>query len=315
VPTYNTKPEFFVEMVESVLAQAYQNWELVLVDDASPNANIRQMIEDHAAKDSRIKYKFLKKNHHIAGATNEGFKIVHGEFVSLLDHDDILWPNALYEIAKALNSQPNLDLIYSDEDKVSHNGQRHRDPFLKPDWNSDLLLSMNYITHFTTIRKKIIDKIGGESGEFNGAQDWELFLRATEATTGERIFHIPKILYSWRIHDESTAKSFSAKSYVIDSQSKLLKAALARRGYKESSYELFENSGIWTVKSKNQKLRHGKFDFDKIKGLALNSKEIHKNIGYNSLIQYNYSHAQYDIDGELFTPEEVYRKYWRTLLK
>jgi Glycosyltransferases, probably involved in cell wall biogenesis len=310
VPTYNTKKEFFIEMIESVFCQTYSNWELVIIDDASTDANVRDLIKHYAKRDHRIRFQFQKKNLHISGATNEGFELATGEFVSLLDHDDILWPNALYEIVKALNENRNIDLIYTDEDKLSYDGIRHQDPFLKPDWNSELLLSINYITHFTTIRKKIIDKIGGEDSKYNGAQDWDLYLRATEATTDEKIYHIPKILYSWRIHDDSTAKAFSTKSYVVNSQRNLLKNALQRRGYNKSDYELYENFGIWTRKIKNQKVQHGKVNLDRIKGLALSASEIRKNIGRNSLTEYNYSHAQYNVDGKLFIPEEMYRKYW-----
>jgi hypothetical protein len=137
-----------------------------------------------------------------------------------------------------------------------------------------------------------------------------LYLRATEATTPAKICHIPKILYSWRVHDGSTAKSVSTKSYVIDSQRKLLEATLQRCGMKKGGYELFENSGVWTAKIAGQNPKHGKPDFDKIAGLALTAKQIHKYIGHYSLIEYNYSHAQYRRDGELFVPEQVYRKYW-----
>ena len=310
VPTYNTPKDFFIEMIESVICQVYQNWELVIIDDASTKSEVRDMIRSYAKKDSRIKYKFLKTNHHIAGATNEGFKMALGEFISLFDHDDILWPNALYEIVKSLNTNKEFDIIYTDEDKMSYDGVRHRDPFLKPDWNEGLLLSINYFTHFTTIRRKIIEKVNGEDGRYNGAQDWDLFLRATEVTQPERIHHISKILYSWRIHDASTAKSFSNKSYVVESQKKMLEAALERRKIKKSDYKLYENSGVWTYKIKDKKVLHGKMNFNNIKGLALTSKEIHRNIGRYSLIGYNYSHAQYDIDEVLFVPEEIYRKYW-----
>jgi glycosyltransferase involved in cell wall biosynthesis len=305
VPTYNTTPKFFMAMIESVLGQVYENWQLVIVDDASPNPAVRKLIKKYAATDSRISHRFLKKNRHIAGATNAGFEIAKGQFVALLDHDDVLWPNALYEVVRALNRDRKLDLIYTDEDKMSPDGRRHRDPFLKPDWNPDLLLSINYITHFTVIRKKIIDQIGGEDGRYNGAQDWDLFLRATEATTAAKIFHIPKILYSWRAHDESTAKSFAVKPYVIDSQRRLLEAAFSRRGLKNGDYQLFENSGIWTRKIKKQNSKTGRLDFDKIKGLALNSRQIRRHIGRNSLIHHYYSHAQYNIDGELFTPNKA----------
>jgi glycosyltransferase involved in cell wall biosynthesis len=310
VPTHNTSEDFFREMIESVFRQTYKNWELVVIDDASDKPHVRRLIKQYADRDKRITFTFLNTNHHIAGATNKGFKIARGEFVSLLDHDDILWPNTLYEIVKALNKNKNLDLIYTDEDKMTHDGSRHRDPFLKPDWNPDLLLSMNYITHFTTIRKKLIDKIGGEKEEYNGAQDWDLFLRASEATSADKIHHIPKILYSWRIHDESTAKSFSTKSYVFDSQRKVLQDALKRRGFEKTDYKLYNKAGIWTVKTDNNNIRHGKLNYDLIEGLALKTREIHKNIGYFSLIKYNYLHAQYTVNSKLFIPEDVYRKYW-----
>lgn len=231
VPTYNTPEDFFREMVESVLAQTYENWELVLIDDASPDERTREIIKEYATRDTRIVYKFLKKNHHIAGATNEGIRIARGEFISLFDHDDILWPNALYEIAKALNGDKKLNFIYSDEDKIKGETRReHFDPFYKPDWSFDFLRSVNYITHFTTIRKTVLDRFGYEDGNYNGAQDWELFLRITRNIEPSTIRHIDTIIYSWRVHDNSTAKDVGAKPYVTEAQRRALEDDIAARG-------------------------------------------------------------------------------------
>lgn len=229
-PTYNTPEKFFREMVDSVLGQTYKNWELIIVDDASPDQSVKQLILEYAEQDNRIKYIFLSENHHIAGATNEAIKIASGEFISLFDHDDILRPNALFEIASALNIHGNLDFIYTDEDKVIGESSRRQDPFFKPDWNPDFLHAVNYITHFTTIRKSVLDSVGYEDPAYNGAQDWELFLRVTRNIPEQNIYHIPKILYSWRVHDNSTAKSLSAKPYVVDSQRKAIEHDLYIKG-------------------------------------------------------------------------------------
>jgi glycosyltransferase involved in cell wall biosynthesis len=227
-PTYNTPEVFFREMVESVLWQTYAKWELILVDDASSQARVRELIKEYAEKDQRIKPVFLNRNRHIAGATNEAIKVASGEFVSLFDHDDLLRPDALFEVARALNDNRNLDFIYTDEDKLEQGV--FKDPFFKPDWNPDFLRSVNYITHFTTIRKKILDKVGYENGDYNGAQDWELYLRITRTIPPEKIHHIPKVLYSWRIHDASTSRSFEAKPYVVEAQRNAIKDDLRARG-------------------------------------------------------------------------------------
>lgn len=226
-PTYNTPEVFFREMVQSVLDQTYANWELLLIDDASPQPKVRELINEYAKKDKRIRPIFLGTNHHIAGATNEAIKVASGEFISLFDHDDLLRPNALFEIATALNGNQNLDFIYTDEDKFEEGV--YKNPFFKPDWNPDFLRSVNYITHFTTIRKKLLDRYGYEDEAFNGAQDWELYLRITRNIPVEHIHHIPKILYSWRIHDTSTSKSFAAKPYVVEAQRKAIEADLTAR--------------------------------------------------------------------------------------
>lgn len=246
VPTYNTDLDFLRECIDSVRAQVYENWELCIVDDASPNEKVRSVIKEYANSDSRIRYKFLKTNRHISGASNEAIKLATGEFVGLLDHDDILWPNALFEVVKVLNADNSLDFIYTDEDKITEDRYDHLGPFFKPDWNPDFLYSVNYITHFTTIRKTLLEKVGCFREEYNGAQDWDLFLRISDAT--DRIYHVPKIVYSWRIHDLSTAKDTKAKPYVVEAQYKALHDHLATNGYDDAIVQQDEkHAGYWNV--------------------------------------------------------------------
>lgn len=246
VPLYNTPGDFFSAMVDSVRAQTYEHWELVLVDDASTDSSIRRLVLEYAKQDRRIKYMFLKKNHHIAGATNQAIRHSTGEFVSLLDHDDILQPDALFEVVRALN-QNDYDFIYTDEDKIEA-GDHRAQPFFKPDWNPDFLRSVNYITHFVTIRRSILEECGLENTHYNGAQDWELFLRIARSIPAQKIHHVPKVLYSWRVHDESTAKAIETKPYVVDAQRQAIQDDLHARGY--TSFELDRDShypGQWQL--------------------------------------------------------------------
>lgn len=236
VPTYNTPPQFFNEMVQSVRSQSYQNWELILVDDASPDPAVRELIVAVAEVDDRITYKFLEQNQGISGATNEAINVAKGNFISLFDHDDILRPGALYEVARALN-EADYDLIYTDEDKITGPRNRRYQPYVKPGWNQDFLYSVNYITHFTTIRKSVLKKVGLEDGSFDGAQDWELFLRVTRNTTPDKICHIPLMLYSWRVHEASTAKKIEVKPYVVTSQRKAVQEALKAAQYPPATVE------------------------------------------------------------------------------
>lgn len=247
VPTYNTDHVFLRDCIESVLGQVYENWELCIVDDASSDAVVRDIIREYAAQDSRIVYTFLKKNKHIAGATNAALDLATGDFVALFDHDDLLWPNALAEVAKALNKDKRIDFIYTDEDKISEDRNDHFNPFFKPDWNPDFLHSVNYVTHLSVVRASLLRELGGEDSAYNGAQDWELIFRITSATT--RVYHIPKVLYSWRVHNSSTAKSTDAKPYVIESQRKAITQDLIRKGYPEATVERdSKHRGYWLVK-------------------------------------------------------------------
>jgi GT2 family glycosyltransferase len=170
-----------------------------------------------------------------------------GEFISLFDHDDLLWPTALLEVAKALNEDSSIDFIYTDEDKITEDTRHHLGPFFKPDWNLEFLHSVNYITHFSTVRRELFEKLGGLDPARNGAQDWDFFLRVARET--DRIYHIPKILYSWRTHDLSTAKSTDAKPYVVKAQEQAIMADLEARGYPDAEVKRdAKHSGYWVVR-------------------------------------------------------------------
>ncbi len=244
VPTYNTPTIYFKEMIDSVLNQTYTKWELILVDDASTEKDFLRIAERYSERDDRIKLIKLNTNHHIAGATNVGISNASGDFIALFDHDDILHKNALSYVAKCATENKKIKFIYTDEAKIL-NGV-YCDAFLKPDWNFDFLRSVNYITHFAVIKKELVDKYGGERGDFNGAQDWEFFLRLTRNLKNEEIFHIPEILYFWRIHSNSTASRLNSKPYVLKSQKNLLLEDLKIRNIENR--EIVNKSGIWYTK-------------------------------------------------------------------
>ncbi len=230
MPTYNTNPTLLKQCLDSVIKQSYTNWELCIADDASTNKEVVEILEDYAKKHTNIKYMVRDQNGHICKASNSALKLAKGEFVSLLDHDDVLWPNALYEVVKVINNKPKTDFIYSDEDKIDEAGKKHSNPFFKPDWSPEYLRSVNYITHFSTIRKKLIDKVGGFRPGYEGAQDWDLFLRISRIT--DKIEHIPSIIYSWRMTETSTAQDPSAKEYAYKNQKKALLDDVKERGMK-----------------------------------------------------------------------------------
>ena len=230
VPTYNTNIKHLRECIESVLTQTYVNWELCLADDSSTDPKVRKTIEEYAAKDKRIKYVFRKENGHICKASNSALELAKGEYIALLDHDDYLWPNALYENVALINEHPDAKFIYSDEDKLSETGRKHEDPFFKPDWSPEFLRSINYITHFAVLNRQLVNKVGGFRAGYEGAQDWDLFLRASRQL--EEVYHVPTVLYSWRKSDTSTAKTASAKDYAYVNQEKALRDDIKARGLK-----------------------------------------------------------------------------------
>lgn len=209
-PVYNPPVKWFKSCINSVLEQSYQNWELCIADDKSTDPEIKKVINFYSKKDSRIKTVFRSKNGHISEASNSALQIATGNYIALLDHDDDLSPNALFEVVSFINKSPDIDLVYSDEDMLELSG-KHVNPSFKPDWSLDMFLSTNYLCHFTVIRRSLVNKIGGFRKGFEGSQDYDLFLRIIEKT--KYVYHIPKILYHWRRIPNSTATNYSVKSY------------------------------------------------------------------------------------------------------
>jgi glycosyltransferase involved in cell wall biosynthesis len=226
VPVYNVEERWLRKCIESVQNQLYPNWELCIADDASSKEHVKDVLQEYASKDSRIKIVFRETNGHISEASNSALELATGEFIALLDHDDELTPDALYENVVLLNRHPDADMIYSDEDKISEDGNRHS-PFFKPDWSPDTLLSQMYIGHLSVYRTNLVRNIGGFRKGFEGSQDYDLVLRLTEKTN--RIFHIPKILYHWRTIPQSTASSGNTKGYTHEAGLRAIKEALIRR--------------------------------------------------------------------------------------
>ena len=229
MPVHNTPENFLVAAIESVQRQLYPNWELCIADDASTLAHVRPLLERFAREDRRIRVAWREENGHICAASNSAMELTRGEFVALLDHDDQLAPHALYMVAAAIENNPELDLIYSDEDKIDGRGRRFG-PYFKPDWNPDLLLGQNYVSHLSVFRATLLLQQGGFRPGLEGCQDWDLTLRVAEATTPERIFHIPHVLYHWRVAAGSTACGHEAKPYVADAARRAVADHLARVG-------------------------------------------------------------------------------------
>jgi glycosyltransferase involved in cell wall biosynthesis len=197
MPVYAASPRLLKKAIGSVRSQLYPNWELCIADDASPGEATWRVLQRCARNDPRIKIVRRTVNGHICAATNSALELATGEFVALMDHDDILPERALYEVAAVLQAHPDADLIYSDEDKIDANGHRY-EPHFKTDWNPELVLAQNMISHLGVYRRSLIEQVGGLREGFEGSQDYDLALRVSELTTPERIHHIPWVLYHWR---------------------------------------------------------------------------------------------------------------------
>lgn len=226
IPVYNPKPAHFKAAIESIQQQVYENWEICLADDCSTNPEIKKLITNYCSTDSRIKAVFREKNGHISAASNSALEIATGDYIVLMDQDDLITSDALFQNAKVINAHQTVDLIYSDEDKIDDNNV-HTYPHFKPDWSPDSFLSRNYLGHLTVFKSEIMKAIGGWREGFEGSQDYDLVLRFTEQT--QHIYHIPLVLYHWRIHEESAASGEDAKPYAYMAAKKALTEALVRR--------------------------------------------------------------------------------------
>ncbi len=225
IPAYNTPDKYLIPMIDSILNQTYENWELCIADGSTSKVRSTS-IKKQAARDDRIKLVEVSENLGISGNTNMAIKIATGDFIAFMDHDDLLAEFALNEVVSAINKDQSIELFYSDEDYITENGKKRLLPYFKPDWSPELFLSANYMAHFVVVKSQIIKAIGGLRPEFDGAQDYDLLLRITEKKPV--IYHIPKILYHWRQADDSTAKNMNTKSYADDSGKKAIKEYIKR---------------------------------------------------------------------------------------
>lgn len=230
VPLYKTDREYLRQLIESVQAQTYSNWELCLSDGSGANSPLEQVLKEYQEKDSRIRVISSEKPLQISQNTNAAMGISTGDFVAFADHDDVLTANALFEYVKAYNENPKLEVFYSDEDKMTMDGNKFFQPHFKPDFNLDLLCSVNYICHLFMAKKSLIEKVGMLRPEYDGAQDYDFIFRCVEAT--DQICHVPKILYHWRSHEQSTSENPESKRYAFDAGQRAVQAHYDRIGVK-----------------------------------------------------------------------------------
>ena len=225
-PVFDTPVSWLREAVESVLAQVYENWELLLIDDGSTDADLLRALPALPARDRRIRLVRLESHQGISAALNRGLDLANGEWVTFLDHDDVLEADALFQNVKLLQETSELDLIYSDEDKLTDQG--FESPILKPDWSPDFFLSCNYLCHMIFLRRDLVREVGGFQSQFDGSQDYDLLLRVSERTG--RIHHIPRLLYHWRRSESSSSNDVRQKPGQLEASWRAIEAHLSRRG-------------------------------------------------------------------------------------
>ena len=254
IPVYKTPERYLKEMLDSILDQTYGNWEVCIADGSPRGQDVEKVLKKYAQKDSRIRYEILGGNRGISGNTNAALAMAKGEYVILADHDDTIPPQAFYEVAKAINKHPDCDVLYSDEDKLDMDGKALFDPHFKPDFNPDLLTSVNYICHLFVVKKELLDQVGGFRQEFDGAQDYDFIFRCTEQA--KEIVHIPQVLYHWRCHQDSTASNPESKMYAFEAGSRAIMAHYERMGIPAERVEKGVDYGIYhtTFKIKGEPL-------------------------------------------------------------
>ena len=233
LPAYNSNLKWLQRAIQSVQNQVYPRWELCIVDDASTNPKVWELLQKYARWDPRIKIMRRAQNGHISAASNDALKMAEGDFVALLDHDDELAPTALYFVALAFNENRELQLLYSDEDKLDARSRRS-DPYFKSDWNPELLLAQNFVSHLGVYRTDLVRRVGGFRVGFEGSQDHDLTLRCIEQIPPDQIKHLPRVLYHWRMTDESTASRATAKPYAQEAARRAVQEHLGRKGIEAS---------------------------------------------------------------------------------
>ena len=244
VPVYNTPIPYLREMLDSVRNQTYQKWQLCIANANPENEEVARILNKYLEMDKRIQVVNVPENLGIAQNTNKALSIAKGDYIGLLDHDDMLAADALFEAAKTVNDE-NVDVIYTDEDKITMSGEKHFQPNFKPEFNLDMLRSNNYICHFFIAKASLMKEIGGFRGEYNGAQDYDMIFRCTERA--DNIVRIPKVLYHWRMHEQSTAENPESKRYAFDAGKKVIEDHLKRCG-ESAEVEMTEYPGFYRVK-------------------------------------------------------------------
>ncbi|MGH8156479.1 MAG: glycosyltransferase family 2 protein [Rhodanobacter sp.] len=247
LPTFNTPETWLRRCLDSVLAQSYPRWELCVSDDASTEPRVREVLDDYARRDSRIRITWRERNGHISAASNTALAMARGDCVALLDHDDELHPAALATIVEAWGRHPQWQFVYTDEDKIDADGQRH-DPYFKPDWNPDLLLGQNCISHLGVYSRALVNAVGGFREGLEGSQDWDLALRCSERLEPEQIGHVPMVLYHWRAIAGSTALGVGEKGYAHEAGRRALRGHLERTGVAAEVLEIDGMLGAFRVR-------------------------------------------------------------------
>ena len=244
VPVYNTPIPYLREMLDSVRNQTYQKWQLCIANANPENEDVARILNQYIEMDIRIQVVNVPENLGIAQNTNKALSIAKGDYIGLLDHDDMLAADALFEVAKTVNDK-NADVIYTNEDKITMSGEKHFQPNFKPEYNLDMLRSNNYICHFFIAKASLMKEIGGFRGEYNGAQDYDMIFRCTERA--DNIVRIPKVLYHWRMHEQSTAENPESKRYAFDAGKKVIEDHLKRCG-ESAEVQMTEYPGFYRVK-------------------------------------------------------------------
>lgn len=253
VPTYQTPVPFLKDMIDSVRKQSYEKWELCIADGSlngdendTKVIRVREELNRYSMEDKRIKVVYLEENQGIAENTNQALALATGEYIGLFDHDDMLTPDALYEIVKAINDY-DYDVLYTDEDKISEDSHDYKKPVFKPDYSPELLCANNYITHFFVAKKSIVDRLGGFRKEYDGSQDYDFIFRCVELA--KKVGHVSKVLYHWRMHGGSVAGDPTSKMYAYDAGKKAIQSHYERVGI-QANVEHMERLGLYHTEYK-----------------------------------------------------------------
>ena len=253
VPTYQTPIPFLKDMIDSVRKQSYEKWELCIADGSlngdendTKVIRVREELNRYSMEDKRIKVVYLEENQGIAENTNQALALATGEYIGLFDHDDMLTPDALYEIVKAINDY-DYDVLYTDEDKISEDSHDYKKPVFKPDYSPELLCANNYITHFFVAKKSIVDRLGGFRKEYDGSQDYDFIFRCVELA--KKVGHVSKVLYHWRMHGGSVAGDPTSKMYAYDAGKKAIQSHYDRVGI-QANVEHMERLGLYHTEYK-----------------------------------------------------------------